>query len=432
MHPGKRGLLLTAFAFGVSTCLCGCRAAPGALTARALPSPVSGIGLVPQVTALAADKMLVSWQSPLEGGGYSFLMAVGDGDAWSEPRTIASGPDLSMFSADLPGVATLPGGELLAFWELKDMRDGDPYATAIQVSCSTDEGRTWSPASRPYGDALAGQHSFLSWFPASEGIGLVWLDACERSMARHAAMSHGADRHGEDMGSVGLRHAALSREGRLVRETFVAPITCECCPTSAAVTARGPVVVYRGRQDPPGTKPSDVRCDQPTVRDIFITRLEGERWTRPHRVHADDWVIAACPDNGPAVDASQNDVAVAWWTRAGGAPQVRAAFSQDAGETFGPAVRVDSGKGEGQATIALLPGGERAVVGWLEEGQTWARIVTADGAIGPALALGPSPLHSRLPKWTADDQRVVAVWTGKLTDHPHVQVSQLSLAPTRP
>jgi len=53
-------------------------------------------------------------------------MAVHQGEVWSEVRTIARGPNLSMFSADLPGVAQLPGGALLAYWELKDSRDGDP------------------------------------------------------------------------------------------------------------------------------------------------------------------------------------------------------------------------------------------------------------------------------------------------------------------
>jgi len=407
--------------------LSSCRDAPRSISAQTLHSPVVGIGLVPQVTPLAAGKTLLSWQTPLNGGGYAFEMAVHQGDAWSEVRTIATGPNLSMFSADLPGVAELPGGALLAYWELKDSRDGDPYATAIQTSISRDEGRTWSPAVQPYGDALAGQHSFLSWFPDNDGLGLLWLDADERSRVRHASMRSGAQANEDTMGSVGLRYAALGPEGRVMRDFFIDPITCECCPTSASVTSHGPVVVYRGRQESPGTKPSDVRDDRPTVRDIYITRREAGRWTKPHLVHADNWVINACPDNGPAVDASGNAVAVAWWTGSDDTPKVQVAFSSDAGDTFGRAFRVDSAKGEGQVTLALLPGGDAAVVGWLENGQTWARWVSSKGVAGRPIALGKSPRHSRLPRWVVQDRSVIAAWTSKANELPHIQVSRLKL-----
>jgi hypothetical protein len=106
------------------------------------------------------------------------------------------------------------------------------------------------------------------------------------------------------------------------------------CPTSAAVTDRGPVVVYRGRQEASGTRPSAVDPSRPTVRDIYITRLERDHWTKPHAVYPDNWVINACPDNGPSVDADENSVVVSWWTHSGDRPKVQVAFSNDAGDTF--------------------------------------------------------------------------------------------------
>jgi len=99
-----------------------------------------------------------------------------------------------------------------------------------------------------------------------------------------------------------------------------------------------------------------------TVRDIYITRLQGDDWTEPHVVHADNWVINGCPDNGPSVDANGKNVAVAWWTRSGDQPKVQVAFSKDAGDTFGPLIRVDSGNGEGQVTVILRADGN-AIVG---------------------------------------------------------------------
>jgi hypothetical protein len=414
--------------------VCGCGVHSPSIRVQNEPSPVKDTSLVPQMTPLSGGRILLSWQRPLKTGGYAFELAVRHENYWSEVRTIASGPNLSMFSADLPGVAVLPGEKLLAYWELKDTRDGDPYATAIQTAISADEGKTWGAAAQPYGETFAGQHSFLSWFPASDGLGLLWLDADERSRVRHASMREVGSRNNEvmgSMGSVGLRYAALNAEGQVTRDLFVDPITCECCPTSASVASSGPVVVYRGRQDPPGTKPSEVMNDRPTVRDIYITRLQEGRWTKPHLVHADNWVINACPDNGPAVDASGNAVAVAWWTGANDAPKVQVAFSFDAGDTFGRAIHVDSAKAEGQVTLALLPGGDAAIIGWLENGQTWARWVSARGVTGPPVALGRSPRHSRLPKWVVQGDNVLATWTSKQDEATQVMISRLNFSSVR-
>ena len=143
----------------------------------------------------------------------------------------------------------------------------------------------------------------------------------------------------------------------------------------------------------------------------YVTRLEQQKWTPPVRVHADNWVINACPDNGPALDARESSAVIAWWTMAGGMPSVKVAFSPDAGSTWGSPVRVDHGKGSGQVTVAMLPDRQSAVVGWLEDRQTWARLVRADGSATEAVSLGRSPSRNRLPRWVASDKGVLALWT---------------------
>ncbi len=406
----------------LTSVLSGCRKAPPDLVVHSESPPTPAESLVPQMTALSGERSLLSWQRPLPGGGYAFEMAVKSGAHWSDVRTIAEGPKLSMFSADLPAVATLPGSKLLAYWEVTD----DGYnATTIEMAISIDEGRSWVPTPTPYGKALAGQHSFISWFGTKSGIGLVWLDASVRSQV-HALMPERDSKKAHDLGSVGLRYAAVNAEGKVDHEQFVDPITCECCPTSAASTDRGAVVAYRGRQEAPGTLPSEVRTFQPTVRDIYIVRQEGGLWRKPHLVHRDNWIINACPDNGPAVDASANHVAVAWWTGSNNQPKVQLAFSSDSGDSFGSAFRIDSGSGEGQVTVSLLPDGRSAVVGWLENGETWARYVSDSGAMSQPVALGPAPRHSRLPRWLANrDGSVTAAWTSTKDGAPHIQMSRI-------
>lgn len=396
---------------------------------RELHSPAPSSTLVPQVTKLGDGKFAVSWQQKRSDAGYNFAMAVGDGDHWSDIRMIAAGPNLSLFTADLPGIAEMADGALLAYWELKDTDSGDPYATKIQTSISRDQGRTWEAVKQPYSDALAGQHSFLSWFPMQDrGVGLVWLDAQQRALVRKTAMMTGGhSAMDSEHGAIGLRCARLGSTGETVNDSFVVPITCECCPTSAALTAKGPVVLYRGRVDPPGTKPADVDDNRPTIRDIYLTRLEKGHWTAPHTVYADNWVINACPDNGPAVDAAGDQVAAAWWTASENAPKVEIAFSANAGDSFGPPIRVDAARAEGQVTVAILPGEPmEAVVGWLEDGQVRARSVSATGALGPITSLGTSPRHSRLPRWYLSDGQILAGWTAKTASNgTQVRLSRL-------
>jgi hypothetical protein len=193
------------------------------------------------------------------------------------------------------------------------------------------------------------------------------------------------------------------------------------------VTARGPVIAYRDRVTPPATRPEDVHPETPTVRDIHVVRLENGRWTEPRRVHADNWVINACPDNGPAIDALGHDVVIAWWTAANNEPRAYVAFSGDDGDTFGSPIRVDAKAAEGQVTVALTDHGRSAIVGWLEDHQTWARRIDEDGRISLPVSLGAAPNHSRLPRWIASADGVIAVWTEEMKGLRAVRMARLGL-----
>jgi hypothetical protein len=184
-------------------------------------------------------------------------------------------------------------------------------------------------------------------------------------------------------------------------------------------------VAYRNRVAPSGARPEDIRYETPTVRDIYLTRLEEGQWSEPQLVYPDNWVINGCPDNGPAVDATGGNVAVAWWTAAGDRPHVSVAFSKDSGTTFGHPIRISAGAAEGQVTVALVDHGRAAIVGWLEEQQTWARWAGGDGAVGSAISLGPAPSHARLPKWIAANYGVLAVWSESSGGQRAVKVGRL-------
>lgn len=400
-----------------------CNRAPAQLVVTHEASPAGQKSVLPQLTTLRDGRIVASWLEPLDQGGYAFKLSTRQGQTWSDVRTIASGKELVMFSADLPGIVEMEPGRLLAYWQRFDRTGADPYATAIQLAQSTDDGRQWTEAVVPHRDGVSGSHSFLAAFPVGDRAGIVWLDAKHQ----HYTPPSGTAGKGAWMGAMGLRYASIDRTGQLHDDQFIDTVVCDCCPNASTVTAKGPLVAYRDRVAPSGARPEAVGPDAGTVRDIYVTRLEAGGWSTPVRVHADDWVINACPDNGPALDAEEGDAVVAWWTMAGGGPSVKVAFSGDSGGNWGTPTRVDHGKGNGQVTVALLSDGRSAVVGWLEERQTWARLVRANGTMSEPVSLGKSPSRNRLPHWVSTREGVVALWTRDDSGASSTQVSLLRL-----
>jgi hypothetical protein len=211
----------------------------------------------------------------------------------------------------------------------------------------------------------------VSLFPLVNGAwGLVWLDG----RAFHAADG------GEAPNEMALRFRSMSREGVWGEETVIDGRICDCCQTSAAITSRGPVIVYRDRS------PEEIR-------DIHVIRLVDGAWTEGTPVHADGWRISACPVNGPAVAARGDRVAVAWFTGADDVAKVNVAFSSDAGATFSAPVRVDEGDPAGRVDIVMLADGS-ALITWLERADDAARVlvrrVEANGLAGPSVEVARS------------------------------------------
>ena len=135
-------------------------------------------------------------------------------------------------------------------------------------------------------------------------------------MAAILAGGHDMEGEHEAGGAMTLRSAIVNGKGIISQRTELDNRVCDCCQTSATMTTNGPVVVYRDRSEE-------------EVRDISIVRNVNAKWTQPQTVGLDNWKIAACPVNGPSVDAIDNTVAVAWFTVTKGIGDVRVVFSQD-------------------------------------------------------------------------------------------------------
>ncbi|HYJ80326.1 MAG TPA: hypothetical protein VEW03_12015, partial [Longimicrobiaceae bacterium] len=266
----------------------------------------------------------------------------------------------------------------------------------VRIAQSRDGGRSWGPGVVPHRDGTASEHGFVALWPAEgDSVGAVWLDG--RGYAGRAEGDAGAE--------MLLMSASVAADGGVGAERPVDARACDCCQTAVAMTPRGPLVVYRDRS--PGE-----------VRDIHVVRRVGGRWSAPAPVHADGWVIAACPVNGPAVDAGADaGVAVAWFTAARDTQRVLVAFSGDAGESFGPPVRVDGGMPLGRVDVLRTEDGG-ALVSWLEAAgekgaEVRVRFVGGDGRLGPPRVVAASSAEraSGFPHLARAGRQLVLAWT---------------------
>jgi hypothetical protein len=372
-------------------------APPAPLVIQSIASPAAAASAQPQLTV--SDRgVLLSW---IERAGDLATLRFAERTAagWSEPRTAASGRDWFVNWADVPSVLRLPSGTLVAHWLQKS--GPGTYAYDVRLSYSSDDGRTWSRSFLPHHDGTDTEHGFASLFAMGDGLGLIWLDGRATKAAAAPAAGQGHDAHGA--GAMSVRFAQFDRNWKQVADTAVDARVCECCPTAAAVTSAGVIAAYRDRS------PDEIR-------DIFTARLTGGTWSAPAAVHADGWNIAACPVNGPSLSAIGSRVALSWFTVKNDQGQAYLAFSQDAGRTFGPPLRVDDGGTLGRVDVDLLPGGA-ALAAWIEfadqRAQFRVRRIESSGArTAPVtisgLAAGRS---SGYPRMAVSGREAVFAWT---------------------
>jgi type II secretory pathway component PulM len=395
--------ILTIITIGAAACGSG---AGRDLDVTRIASPAAPGSAQPQLTVMG-DRAVLSWVERTDRTA-TLKFAERTATGWSEPRTVAFGDDWFVNWADVPSVVRLADGSMAAHWLQKS--GPGTYAYDVRISFSTDDGRSWSAPVTPHKDGTQTEHGFASLFQTpGSGLGLVWLDG--------RAMSSGGH-EGHAGGAMTLRAATVQPDGSQHVETSVDDRVCECCPTAAAVTSEGPIAAFRNR-------------GEDEVRDIHVSRLVDGRWTESTPVHRDNWRIPACPVNGPAISARDRRVAVAWFTMDGSEGRAFLAFSDDAGRTFGPRIRVDDVGTLGRVDVDLQDDGS-AVVSWIEFAEQRAsmrvRRVDTGGKPGPAVTVTElnSGRSSGYPRLARRGKELLLAWTAT-TGTPQVQTAVINM-----
>ena len=405
----RRPSLLALVLAGLSGA-CAAEAPSPRLSSREVSSP-TGLDSGEPFLAASGDTVFLSWLERSQAGSHDLRFARFVGGEWSEPALIQRSDRFFVNWADFPTMTPGPDGALWAHWLERGAQGGYDYG--IRITRSTDGGATWSEAWTPHEDGTPQEHGFVASVAVGGDLGFVWLDG--RGFEPGSA---GAPAREE----MSLYFRAMGAAGPTGPETLVDERVCDCCQTDAAVTAAGPIVVYRDRS------PEEIR-------DIYVARWVDGAWTEGRPVHADGWETGACPVNGPAVVADGERAAVGWFTAAEGVPRVKVAFSDDSARRFGEPAVVDDGNPAGRVDLLMLEDGS-VLVSWLERtGGEWAEVrmrhVAADGRLGESLRVSASSAEraSGFPRIVrAPGGDVLVAWTDVAGEAPRIRVARVDVA----
>jgi hypothetical protein len=388
-------------------------ATPAAI--EAWPLPAGTAAAQPSLSQGTNGAVNLSWIER-SGNGHRLKFARFANARWSATRTIAEGDNWFVNWADFPSTTQLPDGTLWAHNLVKSAKG--TYAYDVVLYRSDDGGTSWSAPIRVNDDGTPTEHGFATLWPWSKNeLAIAWLDGRNTG----AAPSHdGHAGHGPTGKAMTLRTAVFDRKGRKTAESQLDARTCDCCQTDAAVTAKGPVIIYRDR-------------DPNEIRDVYTVRHIDGRWQSPKAVADDQWLMPACPVNGPAIAAHGSSLWAAWYTGSGNTPKIRMTYSGDSGTTFVPARTLRSGQSIlGRVDLAADAGG--AWLLWTEESaaQTlWLKRFGKNAGNGenPILlatlkARGHGTGFARMQQ-TADGLYVV--WTDVIDGKPRLKGIRLTL-----
>ena len=368
-----------------------------------LPSPAAENSSLSRVVSDESGNLYLSWVTQAEGSAGLYYSTLKE-TRWSKPQLVRRGEDWFINWADFP-VLSVSAENKAAHW-LRMSAEGT-YDYDIDARFYDARTDSWSDTITPHKDGVSAEHGFVSMLPVGNGNTLMsWLDG--RNTKTEAGY-----------GEMTLRAGIFSARGETLSEWELDARVCDCCQTSAAMSAAGPIIVYRDRS-------------AAEIRDIYVTRYANGDWTPPVAIHDDQWEIAGCPVNGPSVAAQGNFVAVGWFTAKDDSPKVQFALSTDSGEHFSAPILVSGSDTIGRIDTAILANGQVAV-SWLDMTDETAELTVSRFSAGGSLidttvvAGMSASRRSGFPIIETIGDDLFVTWTD-ISEGPEVRVARIDFA----
>jgi len=307
-----------------------------------IDTPAKNNGKYPRLFTDNSGTIFMSWMEE-NGDSTRLLFSSYQNETWSEPQMISESDSWFVNWADFPSVIGYNGNPLAAHWLQKS--SGGPYSYDVNIKNLVGES---SKSFVPHNDNTPTEHGFVSMSPISDSsYHVIWLDG------RNTLGENESDSPDTYLSNAMTLRGALIQNNEIVIEQEIDPNICDCCSTSLVQVSDGVLAAYRNRTEN-------------EIRDIYVSKLlfETNKWSEPISVNEDDWQIAACPVNGPMMDAIDNTVAIAWFTGANNQPNVKVKFSDDAGLSWQSPIILDNEVPLGRVDV-VLKNSETAFVSWM-------------------------------------------------------------------
>ena len=374
--------------------------------------------------AAKGNFVAVAWGATAPDDGTDIYVAVSRdaGRSFGAPLRVNQQPGTARVGGELPPrvalgpSATTGDPPMTVVWGAKLPR------TAILAAHSGDGGRTFERHQILSSETAEGDRGWHALALSSGGAPhVMWLD--HRGLAARPKSTHDHHGDGADIAQFsGLYHYSMTRSSR---DREVAKGVCYCCKLAMAA-GRGNELFVAWRHVYPGN-----------IRDIAFAMSsdDGRTFSAPLRIGEDNWQLAGCPDDGPAMAVgTDGTIHIVWPTVIGGESPRGSLFhaSSRDGRSFTARRQIPTRGGpRPMHPQVIVDSGGRLLVAWDEviDGarQASARSLGLDSAgnisAGPLIDLGDAP--SAYPVLAMSGRGPIAVWTQGAGDVSEIVVRAL-------
>ncbi|MDF0680589.1 MAG: sialidase family protein [Candidatus Nitrosocosmicus sp.] len=267
-----------------------------------------------------------------------------NGSSFTDPVQVNNIPgDATMNAWTTTKIALGPNNEIYILWHVVDESNKEfAYGSStLRLAKSTDDGRTFLPATSPGNDTLTEKAFFDLAVSKNNSIYISYLDS---------------------LSNVTDFSISYPSEVKLLRSfdggnSFETPTTidktaCDCCKTAALTDQNGEVFVLwrhashvNNQTYTNGSNPynDDEKLEKgliyEVIRDIYVTHSndsgKAESFAPAVRIHEDNWYMNGCPSAGPDLGFDSNGVLhVGWFTGGAEMPGTYYANSTNGGKNF--------------------------------------------------------------------------------------------------
>jgi len=355
------------------------------------------------------DNLFISWTEQVTDSNFLYISKLED-NSWSEKSIIKKGKDWFVNWADFPSISYNEiSNSLFSFHLQKSSEETFSY----DVNYHINQGSSWKDMQKIHDDNTFSEHGFVSSIPYKDGFMVSWLDGRN---------TYGKGHDGHAKGAMTIRSAILDNTGKIVDESLIDGMVCDCCQTSMTISNDIPIIVYRDRS-------------KDEIRDIYYSRYIDSNWTDPQPIHDDEWEIYGCPVNGPNIDSNEEKVVVSWFSASNGRPKVNLKFSRDNGRTFGDKILVDNIENSpiGRVDVEFISSDE-VIISWLStvegKGKLLMRKIGVNGSVGE-IKVTDEVLTERstgFPQIEKFNDNIYISWTDNTQLNKNVRVTTLPIS----